>query len=233
MNSLLAALRASPLKARVIPFAVFVALTLGQGFQFLGPSAPFWIYLAKTFVGAALVLAVWPAVAEMRWKFSGAAIASGVGVFALWVGLDPLLQTIGLPNSYPKLSNAGGVWNPLAQFPEQPTLVWLFIVTRVAGSSLVVPMLEEVFYRSFLYRYLQQVDFLSAPLGRFVATPFVVTSLIFGAAHREWLAGLLCGFCYQGLVCWKGRISDAIAAHAITNFLLGTWVVSRGAWQFW
>jgi CAAX prenyl protease-like protein len=62
---------------------------------------------------------------------------------------------------------------------------------------------------------------------------FVVTSLVFGLEHNEWLAGLFCGFAYQGLVLWKNRIGDAIAAHAITNFLLGGWVVWKGAWHFW
>jgi hypothetical protein len=60
-----------------------------------------------------------------------------------------------------------------------------------------------------------------------------VTSLLFGFAHYEWLPGVLCGAIYQGLVCRKGRLGDAITAHAITNFLLGIWVVTRGAWHFW
>ena len=60
-----------------------------------------------------------------------------------------------------------------------------------------------------------------------------MTSVVFGLEHREWLAGILCGFAYQGLVCWKNRLGDAITAHAITNALLGGWVVWRGAWHFW
>ena len=99
--------------------------------------------------------------------------------------------------------------------------------------TLIVPPLEEVFFRSFLYRYLIRADFLSLPLGGFVWKPFVITSLVFGLEHREWLAGILCGFAYQGLVCWKRRLGDAISAHATTNFLLGLWVIGKGAWQFW
>ncbi|MBO4545513.1 MAG: CPBP family intramembrane metalloprotease, partial [Verrucomicrobia bacterium] len=63
--------------------------------------------------------------------------------------------------------------------------------------------------------------------------PFVVVSVIFGLVHQEWLAGILCGLVYQGLVCYKGRLGDAITAHGITNLLLGIWVVWRGAWNFW
>ena len=109
----------------------------------------------------------------------------------------------------------------------------MFIAVRVLGSSLVVPPLEEVFFRSFVYRYLFQPDFLSVPLGRFAWTPFLLTSILFGLEHNQWLAGILCGLAYQGLVCRKKRLGDAITAHAITNLLLGLWVVWRGAWNFW
>jgi hypothetical protein len=104
---------------------------------------------------------------------------------------------------------------------------------RCAGSTLVVPPLEEVFYRSFLYRYLARVDFLAVELRDFRAVPFVATALIFGLSHHEWLAGILCGCAYQWLVLRRGHLGDAMTAHAITNGLLGVWVAGRGQWQFW
>jgi hypothetical protein len=106
-------------------------------------------------------------------------------------------------------------------------------MVRLLGSSLVVPPLEEVFYRSFLYRYLIKADFEQVSLIQFAWVPFVVTAALFGLEHYEWLAGVLCGLIYQGLVCWKGRLGDAITAHMITNFLLSLWVIWKGAWHFW
>lgn len=231
MNSLAAILRASPVTARVAPFVVFIVITFAQ--DWFGAAGRYWLYLAKTLVGAWMLWAVWPVVAEMRWKFSWQAVVVGIGVFAMWVGLDDLLVKLGLPNSYPKLKLSGAAWNPHEAFGAGSALAWFFIVVRIAGSSLVVPMLEEVFFRSFLYRYVTRVDFLSVSIGAFVLRSFLITSLLFGFEHREWLAGLLCGLAYQGLVCRMNRLGDAIAAHAITNCLLGLWVVWRGAWQFW
>jgi CAAX prenyl protease-like protein len=102
------------------------------------------------------------------------------------------------------------------------------------GSSLVVPPIEEVFYRSFLYRYFVRINFLTMPLGQFHGLSFVVTSSIFGLMHPDrWVAGILCGLAYQGLTIRKNRVGDAMSAHAITNFLLGVWVVWKGAWSFW
>ncbi len=205
-----------------MPFVVFVVLTALQG-QF-GPSSAYWLYLAKTAVGAWMIWSIRDTVLEMRWTISWEAVAAGVAVFVLWVGIDGF---------YPKLSKPGTAWNPFDQFGNGSALAWLFVAVRVVGSSLIVPPLEEVFFRSFLYRYLISPEFLAVPLARVHRTSFVLVALIFGFEHNEWLAGILCGVVYQWLVCRKGRLGDAITAHAITNFLLGLWVLWRGAWNFW
>jgi hypothetical protein len=99
--------------------------------------------------------------------------------------------------------------------------------------TIVVPPLEEVFYRSFLYRYLASQNFLAIPLNKFLPFPFFATAIVFGFSHNEWLAGILCGMAYQWLVLRKNRLGDAMTAHAITNFLLGAWIVWKHAWNFW
>ena len=245
MSSPLKRVVASPILARVVPFVVFVALTFCQGR--MGEASRYWFYFAKTIVGAWLLWQVRPSVPEMEWRFSWEAVAAGVTVFVLWVGLEgfypsvdqliqrfccPLLKAVGL-DSWCGVSTEVRPWNPRLAFGEHAFLAWMFVLVRILGSSIVVPPLEEVFYRSFLYRYIATPDFQSTPLGRFGVAPFLVTGLVFGLSHREWLPGILCGFAYQGLVCWRKRLGDAMTAHAVTNFLLGLWVVWRGAWQFW
>jgi CAAX prenyl protease-like protein len=158
----------------------------------------------------------------MKWRLSWSGVATGIVIFAMWVGID---------GWYPKINVGGGVWNPHLHFGS--TAAWVFIVIRIVGSTLIVPLLEEVFFRSFLYRYITNPDFQSVPLGLFRWTPFLVTSAVFALEHSQWLAGLLCGFAYQGLVCRTGRLGDAITAHAVTNLLLGLWVILKGAWNFW
>ena len=222
--------------ARVAPFVIFLALTFCQ--REFGAASAYWFYFAKTLVAVWLIWEMWSLVSEMRWAISWEATVVGVAVFVIWVGLDPF---------YPKLSEVTGklglaklfgttsqpVWNPQTQFGQNSALAWLMIVTRILGSTLVVPPLEEVFYRSFLYRYFAKPDFLSIPLNRFLPWPFLATAIVFGFSHFQWLAGILCGMTYQWLVLHKNRLGDATTAHAITNFLLGIWVVWQGAWQFW
>jgi len=215
-------IRSSPLLARVIPFAVFAALTMFQG-RF-GDTSQYLIYALKTIIGVWLIWQVRPCVREMRWKLSWEAIAVGIFVFVAWVGLDGL---------YPMLAPRSEGFNPVRTYGAGSILAVTFAGVRLVGSSLVVPMLEEVFYRSFLYRYLIRSDFLQVRLGHFNLKAFLTTGVVFGIGHYEWLPGILCAFVYQGLVCRKDRLGDAITAHAITNFLLGLWVIFRPAYQFW
>ena len=213
---------AKPATARVAPFAVFLALTVCQG-RF-GAASACWFYFAKTVVGVWLIWEMRPFVSEMRWAVSREAILAGVGIFAVWVGLDPF---------YPKFVTSGATGNPGDSFGEGSALAWFFIAVHVLGMTFVVPPLEEVFYRSFLYRCIARQDFLSVRLNQFLPLPFFATIAVFGFSHNEWLAGILCGAAFQWLVLRKNRLGDAMTAHAITNFLLGAWIVWKGAWHFW
>ncbi len=224
-----------PAIARVAPFVVFVILTACQ--SWFAEQSRYWLYFGKTLVGAWMLWMVRPVVQEMRWKLSREAVVVGVVVFIVWVGLDQVVPSeqelwikLGLREAPAAPTPA---WNPFVQFGSGAALGWFFVAVRVLGSSIVVPPLEEVFYRSFLYRWIARPDFASVPLGQFDWKPFFLTALIFGLVHNEWVAGIFCAAAYQGLVCWKKRLGDAMTAHGITNLLLGVWVVWRGAWHFW
>ena len=221
--------------ARVAPFVIFVLLTVAQGK--CGAASAYWFYFAKTLAGLGMIFAVRPLVAELRWAFSWEAVLVGAGVFLLWIGFsgdwaaqNTLWVKLGLASA-PK--NHPSAWNPNEQFGNNSTLAWFFVAVRILGSTFIVPPIEELFYRSFLYRYIFKPDFISVPLNQFSPRPFFITATIFGLAHNQWLAGILCGAAYQWLVLRKNRLGDAMTAHAITNFLLGVWVVWQSAWNFW
>ncbi len=213
----------SPEFARIAPFAIYALLGFFQdGF---GPELKYWAYIAKTFLAAWVLWEVRPFVREMRWKISWEAVVIGVAIFVIWVGLDGL---------YPRLSDPGEGAKPFAQFGTGSAIAWFYVVVHIVGMTVIVPPVEELFYRSFLYRYFVKLDFLAMPLGQFHALSFVVTSVIFGLMHPDrWLAGIICGLAYQWLVIRKDRLGDAMTAHGITNLLLGLWIVWKGAWSFW
>lgn len=228
MNLLREKFQGSPIRVRVAPFFIFLALTTLGGFS--GGDGKFWFYALKVFVGAWLIWEMRPFVPEMRWAFSWEAVVAGVAVFIIWVGLDPYYPM----NTLFFKDTDRSIWNPFQRFGEGSAIAWALIGIRMAGMTFVVPPLEEVFYRSFLYRYFVRVNFLDMPLNRFHPTSFIVTALIFGFVHFQWLAGILCAITYHALILRKGRLGDAMTAHAITNFLLAVWVVWKGgsAWKF-
>jgi CAAX prenyl protease-like protein len=218
---------ASPVYARFAPFFIFCAIT---AVALMGGDWKFWSYAVKVVFGAWLVWEMRPYVQEMRWAFSWEAVVVGIAVFALWVGLDPFYPK----NTLLMKDTEGSIWNPFQRFGDHSALAWALIVIRITGMTLVVPPLEEVFYRSLLYRYSVRTDFQEMPFRQFHPTSFLVISALFGAMHFQWLPGILCGMAYQWLCLRKDRLGDAMTAHAITNFLLGVWVVWKGgdAWKF-
>jgi CAAX prenyl protease-like protein len=153
-----------------------------------------------------------------------------VGASGDWTTQNTLWAKLGI-SSPPKTPVAA--WNPNEQFGSNSALAWFFIAVRILGSTFVVPPLEEIFYRSFLYRYIAKPDFQSVPFNKLFPFPFLATAAVFGFSHNEWLAGIFCGAAYQWLVLRKNRLGDAMTAHAITNFLLGVWIVWREDWKFW
>lgn len=228
MNLLRQKLAASPIHARVVPYVLILLVTSFLQDAFSEP-ARYWIYFGKMLLGLWCIWEMRTLVPEMRWAFSWEAVGVGVAICAVWVGLDPF---------YPKfelLFKMGKPWNPFAAFGETSPAAWFFFWVRTLGSALVIPPLEEVFYRSFLYRYCVRTDFEAMPLNQFHPTSFIVISLLFGFVHFQWIAGVLCGMAFQWLVLRKNRLGDAMTAHAITNFLLGLWILWKGgdAWRFW
>lgn len=222
MDLLRQKMAASPTFARVAPYVIFLLLTQLQTGEGAGR---FWVYFAKTVVGAWIVWEMRPFVQEMRWKVSWEGILVGILVFVMWVGID---------GHYMRISDPGEGWNPLKFYGQDSGLGWFFVVVRILGSSIVVPPIEEAFYRSFVYRYFVKVPFDSMPLNKFHGLSFFVTAIIFGLMHAPfWLAGILCGLAYQWLVVRRGRLGDAMLAHGITNLLLGIYIVWKGEWHFW
>lgn len=218
----------SPEFARFAPLFIFVVITFVG--TMMGGNAMFWMYAVKVFLGAWLVWMMRAYVPEMRWAFSVEAVLVGVAIFAVWVGLDPF---------YPKnqlffKDTADSIWNPFEKFGAESGVAWALIVIRIFGMTIIVPPLEEVFYRSLFYRYLVRVDFRAIALGHFDGVAFASVALVFGFMHFQWLPGIICGLAYQWLVLRRGRLGDAMTAHAITNFLLGCYVVWKGgeAWKF-
>ncbi len=117
-------------------------------------------------------------------------------------------------------------------FPDGITRSML-IGFRLAGASIVVPVMEELFWRSFLVRYLIDSDIKKVAIGQFTAMSCIVTIILFGMEHNFWLSGIIAGAVYTLLLYRTKSIAQCILSHAVTNFSLGIYVLNTGKWHFW
>ena len=104
---------------------------------------------------------------------------------------------------------------------------------RLLALAAVVPVMEELFWRSLVMRWIQARDFLSVDPGRTGFAAFALSSALFASEHSLWLAGLLAGAAYAWVYRRSGNLWTAIVSHAITNAALGTYVLATGSWRYW
>ena len=117
--------------------------------------------------------------------------------------------------------------------PYAPTVCgWSLTIAKLIGSAFIIAPVEEVFFRSFLYRWLIARDFLSVPQSRFDLSAFLWMILLFTLEHDRPVAAAITAALY-GLLAIRFGIGSAIAAHVTTNLLLGLHVIYHNAWQFW
>jgi CAAX prenyl protease-like protein len=148
-------------------------------------------------------------------------VITGITVFVLWICMDFPLATMGHPTGF----------NPNL-FQDHSNRVFM-TVARLSGAVLVVPVMEELFWRSFLIRYVVSPDFFKVPLGLFTWPSFLITVVLFGLEHHLFLAGMMAGIAYNLLLYHTRSLAHCILAHAITNLALGIYVLSSGKWYFW
>ena len=122
-------------------------------------------------------------------------------------------------------------FNP-TQLPDGAVRI-LMTCFRIVGAVLVVPLMEELFWRSFLLRYLIDNNFEKVRIGTFTWASFLFTVVLFGLEHNYIYAGIMAGVVYN-LILYKTRsLAQCVLAHAVTNLALAIYVIFTGKWQFW
>ena len=221
---------------RALPFALFMAfIAVDEGIQVatrwnwltVPDIALYYLYPIKAFAVAALLYKYKDNYRELRLKdlsrgwVSAAVCLAGLMTFVLWISIDATLSVAGAPRGF----------NPTL-LPDGPVRL-LMTATRVAGAVLVVPLMEELFWRSFLLRYLIDQDFESVPIGRFTWSSFLITTALFGLEHHLFLAGMIAGAIYSIILYQTRSLAQCVLAHAVTNLALAVYVLYTGRWYFW
>jgi CAAX prenyl protease-like protein len=216
----------------VVPMFIYVALGGVEGYlpQLGSRPNPAWYagaYAARVAIVAALAfryretwkdLSPWP-----RLPGIVLAVVTGLLVTVLWIGLDPYFPRFGFMGKRTSFDPTG-----MGALPRV-----LFYVIRMTGLVLLVPVIEELFWRSFLIRWLIDPDFRRVPIGRVTWISATVTSVLFATAHPEWLPALLTGALWAWLLHQTRSLGACFISHVVANLALGIYVIHFGAWDLW
>ncbi|MDY0744720.1 CAAX prenyl protease-related protein [Paucibacter sp. R3-3] len=215
-------------RARCLPFAVFMLLLALRGWLPEGPGFDTrWIYGLSVLMVGSILVRHWRDYGELfrqtqpHVRETLEAVAVGLVVFVLWIRLDAPWMTIGESTA------------SFLPIDLDGRLIWPLVVLRWIGAALVVPLMEELFWRSFLMRWIEQPQFERVDPQRVGLKAIMLSTFVFMLAHTLWLAAIIAGLAYAWLYRRTGKLWTAVIAHAVTNGALGIWVVQTRQWQFW
>lgn len=198
---------ADPAAAQIIPFIVLLVSSLIVSAFFVEPEAGYPLRFAFM---AAAVVAFRRGYPALSGAIGGLPIIAGAAVVILWLSA----VSTGSPKATADiLGPAGQAWS----------FIWLLL--RIGGAVVLVPLIEEMFFRGYL---LSRLDF-GGVEGKGFA--LAASSAAFGALHSQiWLAAVS-GLVFGLVALYKGRVADAVAAHAVANAGIVFWALWTDNWS--
>lgn len=212
--------------AYVAPFAAFVGIMAIEHSLLPNPKI---LYPIRFFVVLAVILFVSLPYLGRRPTKPLASIVIGVVVFLIWIAPD-------------RLFGYRGYWlfnNPITGFastslPKDMQSTPWFLVLRTASSMALVPVIEELFWRGWLMRWLINPHFEKVPMGTYAPAAFWIVAALFASEHGPyWEVGLIAGVIFNWWMIRTRNLADCILAHSVTNAILAAYVVATGQWQYW
>jgi CAAX prenyl protease-like protein len=169
-------------------------------------------------------------VIDLRVRHLAATLGIGIAVFVIWIAPDLLIknyrhfwlfENVLMPKAATSLSAAA-------------VLNWPVLALRMVRAVVIVPIVEELFWRAWLMRWIIDQDFEKVPLGKYTAQSFWIVAALFASEHGPyWDVGLLAGIIYNWWMVRSRSLGDLILAHALTNFVLSAYVIAFGKWEYW
>lgn len=205
----------------VVPMLLFTGLSMLEGGN---KNNYVWIYILKVAVVSLSLIVFRKTLRDYRfeWRVLLPAVLVGLFVFAEWIWIDPHTPHLAMGKRV--------AFDPLALSEPQRAL---FLIFRLFGLAVMVPIMEELFWRSFLIRYITTEKFQSIPPYAFSWGAFAAVAAAFALAHPEWLAALICAVAYGLLLRQTRSLFACLIAHATTNFVLGLYVLTTHNWLYW
>jgi len=169
-------------------------------------------------------------VIDLRVRHLVATVAIGVAVFVIWIAPDLLIS--GYRHFW--LFDNALTGKAATSLSGAAKLSWPVLALRVIRAVVIVPIIEELFWRAWLMRWLIDNDFEKVPLGKYAPQAFWIVALLFASEHGSyWDVGLAAGIIYNWWMVRTKSLGDLILAHAVTNGVLSAYVIAAGKWEYW
>jgi CAAX prenyl protease-like protein len=206
---------------------LFIGLTQGLDKAHLlppGVSASYLVYPIQTGVCAVVLAWFWPTYRLRAPRMVLLAVGIGALMFVLWVSPQAVFHRPARLDGF----------NP-TPFASRPLLYWAQLGMRFLRLVIIVPILEEIFWRGFLLRYFIREEFEAVPFGTYTRLSNIVVTIGFMLEHQfaDWPAAIVTGLAYNWIAYRTRSLSSCIIAHAATNALLGTYIMATRQWGFW
>lgn len=203
----------------VAPLVLFMLFLSVQGFF---PNQHYALYPVVTVLEVIVLAWFWKSLPSLTPSAPILSIVVGIAGVILWVGLDPVLVRY----DQPLIGR-----NPFALYPLPEA--WVLFGFRLAGIAVCVPILEELFWRGFLMRWIINEDFTSVKLGTFQPLSFWLTTAFFAGVHGvEWPLAVVVGIIYGVWFVRTKNLGNIMVAHGATNLLLALYCLFSNDWHF-
>lgn len=221
-------------RAYLAPFFAFLALLLfgevvksvGDGYSHWTLASPqYWIFPLQILICGGLLIHYRNFYSDLK-HVCGLGFAVLVGVLALGIWITP--QAL--------LGQARRTDGFLPHFfGDHGWPYWTTVIARLFRMVVIVPLVEELFWRGFLLRYCIRNDFENVAIGTFTWKSFWIVTIAFCFEHTrpDWPAALITSALYNCVAYRTKSLTACVVTHAVTNLLLGFYILNTQQWGFW
>lgn len=203
-----------------------------------------WVYPLQALVCLGLIVFQCRHYPAWRWLGAGLAITTGLIGIGIWLVPPVIHHLAGIPESSPWHS-AMGIQSRLDGF--DPGALFggdgagaayaLVVGMRFLRLVIVVPLVEEIFWRGFLMRFLsdRKVEWYQLPMEQCDRRSLLLTALAFAFAHwgPDFVPALIFGYLAGVVARRTGNLWAVVLMHAVANLCLGVFIMLTEWWGLW
>ncbi len=200
-----------------------------------------WVWPLQCVVCGAVLAFFWRHYEFKPWRGLGLAVLLGCMGIVCWIAPNIIFHHYSLTEGWWK--HLGVMDRPDGFDPtildSHPAGKTASIFMRFVRMVVIVPLVEELFWRGFLMRYIvaekRGIDWRRVPFGTHHWLSFVIVTTGVTIIHNteDWAAAFVWGALMYWLAVRTKSLGACVVMHAVGNLILGIYVLQTRQWGFW